>query len=484
MKRNPLLLAVTALALFTGACARTAHGELGEGWTEYKPARKIHLVNFDLPVHKGMVAFDWSPRQLIGDPPCASYDYDARTDTETFKLLNKKANRAEIRLENEYGTGSRQFEGYVTFYPPLNDESLFQIWGSDEGATQLMVRGFAANNGSIRCANAVVKGMPTVATNCYGREVKVNVIHLQEDAGNKIIVYIDNKKMLEFPDNEKVTNHDGQNYHKYGCYGTLHTAQAVVKWRHVRNFMGGKPPADETVNANAPKDTLHMALPGKLLFEDHFRPKAPYSKQYQEVAPGWKVRAGHADFKPTADGVASVWQTGHMPVLQYQGAFSDAVIELDFRFESQPGKWAACRISAANPELNPRAYAASVWANQDNSARPLGLVLEHDEWKPGAITTVDNVPATFEPGKWYTLRMELMGNNVLTTCNGVSAFGSHELFGLPKTSLSLGTGTAPHELRNLRIYEAIRNPNWIAPPPSRFVTAPPTTTQPATSPSL
>jgi hypothetical protein len=38
------------------------------------------------------------------------------------------------------------------------------------------------------------------------------------------------------------------------------------------------------------------------------------------------------------------------------------------------------------------------------------MVLEHDEWKPGVITTVDTLMVSFQPDKWYTLRLELIGN--------------------------------------------------------------------------
>jgi hypothetical protein len=38
------------------------------------------------------------------------------------------------------------------------------------------------------------------------------------------------------------------------------------------------------------------------------------------------------------------------------------------------------------------------------------MVLEHDEWKPGVITTVDTLMLSFQPDKWYTLRLELIGN--------------------------------------------------------------------------
>lgn len=218
--------------------------QIGEGWVEDQPKRKIHLVDFNYKGSpKGMYSFDWKADAEVGEStPASSYHYDSTTDTETFKLHDKRANRSEIRLYNDYGEGSRQFEGYVTFFPPLNDESLFQIWGSDEGATQMMMRGYATNGGEIGIANRIISGTPKVITNCYGKEIKVNVIHLQEDVGNKIIVYIDNKKVIEFADDEKPINYGGKNYHKYGCYGTLFTPEAVVKWRKVRHYKDGKEP--------------------------------------------------------------------------------------------------------------------------------------------------------------------------------------------------------------------------------------------------
>src|SRR5690348_12294518 len=133
-----------------------AFAQLGPNWTEYKPDRKIHLAEDDpatppkatttLPWpphpshrnpppppplaedapatrHQAITTFPWSPHASVGKPtPHATYDYDAKTDTETFRLLDPHTARAEIRLFNEYATGSRQFEGYVTFDAPLNDE--------------------------------------------------------------------------------------------------------------------------------------------------------------------------------------------------------------------------------------------------------------------------------------------------------------------------------------------------------------------------
>jgi hypothetical protein len=213
---------------------------------EYSPPRKVHLAEKTPASRTALRTFDWAPKVEIGTPtPCATYEYDTKTDTETFRLIDNRTHRSEIRLFNDYGSGSRQFEGYVTFDAPLDDESLMQVWGSDDGATQLMLRGFAANGGEIGIQiKRPVLSTPRVATRCYGREIKVNVIHLQGDVGNRFIVYLDEKKVLEFPDGMQPKNYDGKNYHKYGCYGTLKTGAVTVKWRRVRHFKGGTPPGD------------------------------------------------------------------------------------------------------------------------------------------------------------------------------------------------------------------------------------------------
>ena len=215
---------------------------------------------------------------------------------------------------------------------------------------------------------------------------------------------------------------------------------------------------------SAPSLRAQMAVKGKLLLEEKFQRYEQYAKDAHPAVEGWSVRANHAEWQRSTEGVQSIWKTGHMPVLTYEGSFGDAVIELDFKFHAEPGKWAACRVSVTNPKLNPQAYAVSVWANQDNDGRARGLVLEHDEWKPGHITQVDRARLQLEPEKWYTLRLEIIGDRALATCNGITVYGIHEKFGLqPKTSISLGVGTCPHELRNFRVYAATSNPAWKAP---------------------
>ena len=204
--------------------AGTAHAQLGTGWTQFSPVKKIHLDD-----EAGLQTFNWSSYQSVGSGSICA-DYSSSGTTETFRILDNRSNRAEIRLQNEYSTGRRQFEGYVTFNSPLNDESLFQIFGSTSGATLCMMRGYASSNGLLR----VVGGIGDLVTNCYGVEKRVNVIH---DQNNYVRFYINGVQEGEFQENEQVDN-----YWKYGCYGTLTTPAVTVRWRNVRCFRDGQPP--------------------------------------------------------------------------------------------------------------------------------------------------------------------------------------------------------------------------------------------------
>ncbi len=213
-----------------------------------------------------------------------------------------------------------------------------------------------------------------------------------------------------------------------------------------------------------------MALKGRLLFQDDFKTLTNYTSLPQPVADGWTVKVAHSNWEKTSGGVRSVWRGGHMPVLEFDcdRPFSNVVIEVDFRFHRNSGtnranNGAACRISPTNFKLNPNAYAASIWANQDSMDRQPGMVLEHDEWRRNGITTVDHQPLALKPDKWYRVRMELIGNAVLGNCNGVTVYGTFEKFGLPKTSVPLGSGYCVHDFRRFRIYEAMPNPKWTAP---------------------
>lgn len=200
-----------------------------------------------------------------------------------------------------------------------------------------------------------------------------------------------------------------------------------------------------------------LATKGDLLLEEDFQKHAVYTKEPLPLAPGWRVRVAHGKWVRSPDGVRGIWESGHNPTLVVEGEFRDVIIEVDFRYQAEPGKWAACRLSATNRELHPRAYAVSTWANVDFKSRGRGFVLEHDYWD-GPITRVSYKKAEFAPDTWHTLRLEIVGDRAAAECAGVRVSGTYDKFGIPKTSIWLGTGQSAHELRRLRVYAAVPAP--------------------------
>ncbi|MCE5185924.1 MAG: carbohydrate-binding protein [Planctomycetaceae bacterium] len=215
------------------------YAELGTGWIQTTYSKRIHLDD-----EAGLQTFTWSPYQSVGQGTiCADYAYDAATDTETFRLFDQRTNRSEIRLVNEYSEGRRQFEGYVTFWAPLNDESLFQIFGYTSGkATLTMMRGYSSYGGSITPTSV---GGTRIAENCYGVEKRINIIHDQNDL---VLYYVDGVLKARFNESDPATN-----YWKYGCYGTVYpeTVPAVVTWRAVKTYRDGYPPGHNSTPAGA-----------------------------------------------------------------------------------------------------------------------------------------------------------------------------------------------------------------------------------------
>lgn len=221
----------------------------------------------------------------------------------------------------------------------------------------------------------------------------------------------------------------------------------------------------QTVQANDIPKT--MALKGKLLLADNFNTLKEYTKEFQTIQEGWRVKIWHGTWTPTSEGIESGWVTGHNPVFVYEGLFKDVIIEVDFCFEKEdnPAKQAYCRLNPMSRELDPQAYCISTWVNGNNKARPKGVILEHEIWNEG-YTSVAAKMAVFKPDTWYTMRLEVIGDYAVVSCNGVSAAGSYDNFGLPKNMLTIGVGKCKHLLRNLRIYEALPNPEWTRPAPN------------------
>jgi hypothetical protein len=194
--------------------AQIPFGPVGSGWHEYDPNHNLQIQS-----RGEITSFPSSVSHATG--PGGSYDRSG--GVEKFRLFNNGSNRVEVRVQDNYTSGQRQFEGEVKVSAPTNDESAMQIFGNDgPGATTLMIRSYSKNGGTLR------GGGKDLVSGIYGKWVRINVTH--DATANKYSVYINGQL--------KVTANgpDGTHYFKYGVYGTLHTSSAQHEWRNVHFY--------------------------------------------------------------------------------------------------------------------------------------------------------------------------------------------------------------------------------------------------------
>jgi hypothetical protein len=191
-------------------------GPVGSGWTEHKPSWNLQIQS-----RGEMTSYPSSTNSASG--PGGSYSRSG--GVQTFKLFNNGSNRVEVRVQDNYRTGQRQFEGELKVTSGTDDESAMQIFGNDgDGATTLMIRSFSKNGGTLR------GGGKDLISDIYGKWVRVNVTHNATATGGSYSIYINGKHVH--------TNNGpkGDHYFKYGVYGTLQTAGAEHQWRNVHFY--------------------------------------------------------------------------------------------------------------------------------------------------------------------------------------------------------------------------------------------------------
>lgn len=191
-------------------------GPVGSGWSEYKPSWNLQIQSSGK-----ITSYPSSTTSASG--PGGSYLRSG--GVQTFKLFNNGSNRVEARIQDNYRTGQRQFEGELKVTAGTDDESAMQIFGNDgEGATTLMIRSFARNGGTLR------GGGKDLVSNINGKWVRVNVTHNATASGGSYSIYINGKHVH--------TNNGpaGDHYFKYGVYGTLKTSGAEHQWRNVHFY--------------------------------------------------------------------------------------------------------------------------------------------------------------------------------------------------------------------------------------------------------
>jgi hypothetical protein len=183
----------------------SAHAQIGSGWNSYSPTKRL---------------------QLRG---CS--DYSSANGIETFKVTCNNTtddNRAEQRIEDDYSSGSRQFEGYVRVASLSGTNiSLKQTFQANNGAF-LMIAVASDSGGRLY----PVGTSTTLATNVSGTWVRINTIHDVSSQMHR--VYINGS--------QKFTKSGGTSpwYNKYGAYRTgSGKGPATIEWRDTRFWRDG-----------------------------------------------------------------------------------------------------------------------------------------------------------------------------------------------------------------------------------------------------
>src|SRR5689334_5552918 len=93
--------------------AAAAHAQIGSGWTQKSYTERLQYHHTGGP-----------DLEQISPAPSSYSDswvsYNNSSGTRTFVFKNFDAGRVEIRVNNDYTSGQRQFEGYLTWFGPTS----------------------------------------------------------------------------------------------------------------------------------------------------------------------------------------------------------------------------------------------------------------------------------------------------------------------------------------------------------------------------
>jgi hypothetical protein len=171
------------------------------------------------------------------------------------------------------------------------------------------------------------------------------------------------------------------------------------------------PPIKESASVAAPsviagglKPTLGAA--GRLLLEEKFEGDA--------LPNGWTVKSGGLR---VADGVLRAGQKkdtdGRLGLFSRELSMQDAAIEIDFKFEGARGINISCNPSPG--ELKKHGHLFSVMITQR-----MWNITEHNDKadRTSRSKALASAAENFEPGKWYTLLVEIKGDDVVARVEG------------------------------------------------------------------
>ncbi len=182
-----------------------------------------------------------------------------------------------------------------------------------------------------------------------------------------------------------------------------------------------------------------LGVPGKLVYENALADKPE----------GWTTPKG--DWK-SADGAlcgAEKPEDKHGAVIRMNIKLSDFIIQYEVKMDG--AKVTSLSIN------DPKGHLARI------TVAPTSVRVakdDHDHEGPDKAVTFGALKADVKPGTWHTVRMEMVGNEMLGKLDDVIACGSHEQLSTAKSNIGLTVAGQTASFRNLKIWEATPNPDW------------------------
>jgi len=217
-----------------------------------------------------------------------------------------------------------------------------------------------------------------------------------------------------------------------------------------------------------------MTKPGRLLqSEDFSKPLPPpegSTANYASGFKGWRFnvakRGGNWEVVDGAfKGVENV-EVQHPATASTGFDFKDVIITCEVRLHDVPlggRKYRGFSIRTTDT----KDYVCSIILNET------GMRIQKDDndhGGPDVAVPLGQLKSPIKLGEWQKVTFEILGDEMVGTLNGQSLTGQHPLIASAKKSVMF-VSSVEGSVRNLRIWEALPNPDWaknkaeLPPPP-------------------
>lgn len=200
-----------------------------------------------------------------------------------------------------------------------------------------------------------------------------------------------------------------------------------------------------------------LANKGKLILSSPFAGSLE-QKELVDVKKGWQRRISFGEWTLQPDGsltAINIPEDGHGPVLTFLAPIRDVVIECEFTVPAGVVADRHFRIFLDHPDY--RGHTIQSTANLSSTFRPVGLTLQHIS-KGEDKKTIEDIEfgptdLDIEPGTWYKMRLDLIGDQAWTIVNGVRLSGRNKVLDVEKSKIGLNPGKAGGSIRNFRVWK-------------------------------